>query len=77
MNAKRRKQIEKLSAKLEELMADLEAIQEEEQECFDNLPENFQYGEKGDRMQECIDTMDDVLSGIQDCIDWLNDVTDN
>lgn len=30
----------------------LEEVKDEEQEAFDNLPESFQYGERGDQMQE-------------------------
>lgn len=39
---------------------------EEEQEALDNMPESLQEGERGQQMQEYIDTMDDVLYDVND-----------
>lgn len=39
---------------------------EEEQDALDNMPESLQEGERGQQMQEYIDTMDDVRYNIDD-----------
>lgn len=76
MNDKRRrqlksliKQLEKVSAKLEQLKNDAEEIQsaivelrDEEQDAFDNLPESIQETERGERMEEAVDKLDDADS---------------
>lgn len=49
-------------ARLSKLIEELSAIRDEEQDAFDNLPENFQYGSHGEKMQEGIDAMDEALS---------------
>ena len=39
-------------------------------ECnFDNMPENFQYGETGEMLQERMDNLDQVVSDLE-CIDY-------
>ena len=52
-------------ARLAKLIAELSALRDEEQDAFDNLPENFQYGRQGETMQEGIDVMDEVLSTLE------------
>ena len=76
MNNIRRKEIKKSIAKLEtvislieEIAGDLELIQEEEQEAFDNMPEGLQESERGEKMQECVDSFDEILSVLNDEID--------
>ena len=73
MNNARRKEIEKITAELESIKERIEALQEEEQDAFDNLPESIQYGERGDKMQSAIDNLGDAADNIQDCLDNLNE----
>ena len=71
MNNARRKEIEKITADLEAIKERIEALQEEEQDAFDNLPESIQYGERGDKMQSAIDNLEYAPDNIQDCLDNL------
>ena len=71
MNNARRKEIEKITAELEYIKERIEALQEEEQDAFDNLPESIQYGERGDKMQSAIDNLECAADNIQDCLDNL------
>ena len=71
MNNARRNQIEKITAELESIKERIEALQEEEQDAFDNLPESIQYGERGDKMQSAIDNLEYAADNIQDCLDNL------
>lgn len=75
MNAKRRKalaaivtQLEELESLRQEIQERLEEIMEEEQEAFDNLPDSLQGSERGQQMEEYIDTMD----GVNDDLDCMN-----
>ena len=65
MNKDRRKRLEALSGRLEDVRTELQdiideidAIKEEEQEAYDNLPESLQESERGCTMQENIDSLD-------------------
>lgn len=71
MNKARRTEINKIVEKLEELKADIEMLQEEEQECYDNMPEAFKYSEKGERAEEAIRAFDDTLDNLDDAIENL------
>lgn len=86
MNKIRRKELANVVTMLEELDAlreqvreQLSAIQEDEQEALDNMPESLQESEKGEQMQEYIDTMENVtgeldLIDIEDLIDQLREI---
>lgn len=71
MNNIRRKQIGVIIAKLEEITADIEALQEEEQDYYDNMPEAFQCGEKGDKANEAIDNFAEAVSSLEEVISNL------
>ena len=71
MNNARRKEIEKITADLEAIKERIEALQEEEQDAFDNLPESIQYGEQNKKMQSAIDNLEYAADNIQDCLDNL------
>ena len=49
MNKQRRKQIYELAEKIRELKDEVETLRDEEQDYYDNMPESFQGGEKGDK----------------------------
>lgn len=66
MNKSRRTQISKIWDKIIELKQELEMLRDEEQEAFDNLPESFQYGEKGEKMESAINEMDQAISSMEE-----------
>jgi hypothetical protein len=71
MNKARRISITKIADSLQALKSDVESIQLEEQDAYDNLPESIQDGERGDRMQEAIDNLDDALTLIDEAVTSL------
>ena len=73
MNNTRRKAIQKIYDRLEELMQDIEALQEEEQDCYDNLPESLQYSERGQAMQEAADKLEYAVNSVQEALDYLEE----
>lgn len=64
MNNARRKEINKAIGMVEEARALLEAVRDAEQEAFDSMPESFQNGDRGEKMQACIS---DIEDSIGDC----------
>lgn len=76
MNAKRRKELERLIDEMDGLIAGLEELRDQEQEAFDNLPESLQCSEKGEKMEEVINYLDDAISGLEDTIENIKQATE-
>lgn len=74
MNNKRRKEIEKISNQITELLGGLQVIQEEEQEAFDNLPEGIQESEKGEVIEENADNIQSVIDEIESQLTELEEL---
>lgn len=73
MNADRRKRISALWDKLDEIKTEIEAIMEEEQDSYDNLPESLQQSERGEKMESAIDNLESAASSIDDVIEYLQE----
>lgn len=66
MNRERRKRLAKVFDMIEEANTILEEVKDEEQEAYENLPENFQYGERGEEMQNYIEMLDETIGYLMD-----------
>jgi prefoldin subunit 5 len=89
MNDTRRKAIGALAKALDELRASLEdhrdnaeAIQAEEQEYYDNMPEGLQAGDRGEKAQEAseylqtaFDALDAACSSLDEALEALSSAT--
>ena len=84
MNKERRTQIKTNNKRLDLVTdvlntykSELESIQMDEEFAFDNLPEGFQNGIRGDEMQDAIDEMEDAMETIDKIIKELEEVKSN
>ncbi len=68
MNQDKRKELAKAIELLEEAKTIIEDIQNQEQECFDNLSENLQQSERGQRFEEIASQLGDAVCNIDDLI---------
>ena len=66
MNKDRRKRLNEIREQIENLAGELEEIQTEEQEYFDNMPESLQPGEKGDAAQAATDAIETAVDHLRD-----------
>lgn len=73
MNNTRRKQIQGIIDKLEELKSDIEILKDEEQEAFDNLPEGIQASERGEAMETAAYNLDEAYESLDSVIDSLTE----
>lgn len=62
MNNERRKRISEVHEQLSDLRDQIEELQGEEQDYYDNMPESFQNGSKGEAAQEAADSLQTALS---------------
>lgn len=72
MNNNRRERINKVHAKLDEILGLIDELREEEQEAYDNMPESMQYGERGEKMQEAIDALEEAYNDVEEACDNLD-----
>ena len=77
MNKKRRKILEEIANKVEELRESLQGLLDEEQEAYDNMPENLQVSERGCYMYDGISSMEESVSTLDDIADNLRDIIEN
>ncbi len=74
MNKARRKQIDELAQRMQELLSDIEAVKDEEQDYFDNMPENMLSGEKASASEEALSTLEDAVSNAESALESLQNV---
>ena len=74
MNKARRLRIAKIFSKLTELESNLEELEEEEQDAFDNLPESIAATERGDQMQEFVEVLRAAASQIEEARSDLSEM---
>lgn len=73
MNKERRKQIEQIIEGLDVNITCVDELAAEEQDYFENMPESFQSGEKGDAAQAAADALSSAKDSIQEAIDYLQE----
>lgn len=66
MNRKQRKRLDELLRIIASAREEIEAMRDEEQDKYDNMPESFQQGERGDAMQTGIDLLDGAATALDD-----------
>ena len=66
MNRERRKALQAIVDQLETLQMQLEEIQTEEEEYRDNIPENFQSGERYEHIEVICESLSDAVSSLED-----------
>lgn len=76
MNAIRRKKLSKINELLTDAYTMLEEVKDEENECFENIPENLQGSERYDKAEEIVgyleeayDNLDEVIRSIDEAIE--------
>ena len=66
MNRQRRKRLTEAFEKVAEAMEILEEVKSEEEESYDNLPDNFRDGDRGEEMQNYIVMLDGAYGYLDD-----------
>lgn len=74
MNKERRKSIKEAICLIEQAAEMLEGIRDEEEEAMENLPDGIRYGEKGEQMQEYIDSINEAIESLEQADDILSDI---
>lgn len=70
MNRQRRKRLLQAFNKVCEVIDILEEVEDDEREAYDNLPVNFQCGERGEEMENYIEMIAEAIG----CLENANSV---
>lgn len=73
MNKERRNKIMTIVGKLQDIEEEIQAILDEEQDYFDNMPESLQGGEKGSAAEGAINDLESALQSCTETADSLNE----
>lgn len=78
MNAARRKIITDLAggvdtAPLSNLLTNVEAVLEEEQDAYDNMPEGLQQSERGQASEAALEALEEAQGNVQEALDLLEE----
>ena len=76
MNAERRKLLTKAIELINEAKDLIAQAAEGEQEAYDNMPESFQMGDKGDKAQEIVSNLEMLDSDLESPIDTINEAVE-
>lgn len=71
MNKERRKRINSVINKIEDIKEELSMILEEEEMYRDNMPENFQSSEKYERADQACDNLQESTDDLDSIIEML------
>jgi hypothetical protein len=71
MNAARRKALDTLLASFEGLKSELETLRDEEQDYYDNMPESFQSGDKGQAAETAVSALDDAINSADEVVGYI------
>lgn len=74
MNKPQRKELERASALLAEAKEIIEFIAGEERDKYDNLPEGFQMGDSGQKLEQAADDLDSLEDDIDTAINTLDEI---
>ena len=76
MNKTRRKALRELIDRIEGAKMEIEEIRTEEEEYYNNMPEAFQDGEKGDRAQTVIEYLDEAMTAADNVVENLTEAAE-
>lgn len=74
MNKARRKELDRAADMLRKAYSIIESCRDDEEDAYDNLPESFQDGERGEEMQEYIDVMDEAMDQIDEAANAIEEI---
>ena len=75
MNKERRKRINDIIDRLNDIQSEVVELQEEEQDAYDCLPESIQESERGEAMMDAVDNLESAASNLEDAVSYLEEAT--
>lgn len=76
MNKDRRKQLAEATDLLSSVRALIEEARDDEQEYLDNMPEQFQSGDRGQQAEAAVGALDEAVSALEEAEASLETATE-
>lgn len=73
MNKENRKQLNEALNLIEQANGIIESVKDDEQDKFDNMPENLQGSERGERLESIISELEYAVDNLNDCRDNIEE----
>ena len=73
MNNTRRKQLDELISKIEDVKVELESIMSDEDEYRDNMPESLQESERYQNSEDASSSMEGAMEALDEAIEKLEE----
>lgn len=73
MNANRRKRLKKIHDMLTTAYSELEAVKDEEEESFENIPENLYNSEKYKIAEHTVELLDDAYNYLEEVMQFVEE----
>lgn len=74
MNAQRRKMRDEVIGQLEYVLETLNDLKSAEEDAYDNMPENLQESERGQRISDNVDALEAIIDELENQKDELEEV---
>lgn len=74
MNAERRKRRDAIREILSAIISDIEELKDDEEGALENMPESLQESERGEKMRENVDSLEEIISELESQRDYLSEV---
>lgn len=71
MNNNRRKELDKLSEKIEELKYQIDLIREDEEAYMDAIPENLQGSQRYETAEEAVDALNSAVDSFDEILEYI------
>lgn len=71
MNKQRRKEIQEIMVKLEEIKTDIEAVWNDEQFYMDSIPENLTGSERYGKAEEAVSNLEGACDNLDEALEQL------
>ena len=71
MNNIRRKALDKLVSRIQDIRDELESIKYEEEECYENIPEGLKESERAEASQEAASSMECAIDYLDSALDEI------
>lgn len=72
MNKQDRIELAKALELIQDAQSIIDVIKDSEQDKFDNLSEGLQQTERGQKFEETVSTLDDVISQLEEAMDGIS-----
>ena len=74
MNAERRKRRDAIGEILSAIISDIEELKGDEEGALENMPESLQESERGEKMRENVDSLEEIISELESQRNYLSEV---